>query len=143
MPTQNLQNHTQSVPAFLALGLVLLIALIGAVVNLFNSIGDHQRIYSASLLVVLTLCVLVTAFFARTFALKVQDRAIRAEENLRHFALTGKLLPSSLTIHQIVSLRFASDSEFPALAAEAVSKKLAPRMIKENVKSWRADTYRA
>lgn len=143
MPTQNLQNHTQSVPAFLALGLVLLIALIGAVVNLFNSIGDHQRIYSASLLVVLTLCVLVTAFFARTFALKVQDRAIRAEENLRHFALTGKLLPASLTIHQIVSLRFASDAEFPALAAEAASKKLAPRMIKENVKSWRADTYRA
>ncbi len=142
MPTQNLQNHPQRVPGFLALGFVLLLAFIGACVNLYNSIGDHQRIYSASLLVVLTVCVFVTAFFARTFALKAQDRGIRAEENLRHFALTGKLLPVNLTINQIISLRFASDSEFPALAAEATSKNLDPKTIKENVKSWRADTHR-
>ncbi|MGZ8919179.1 MAG: DUF6526 family protein, partial [Methylobacter sp.] len=30
--------------------------------------------------------------FARSFALKAQDRAIRAEENLRHYVLTGKLI---------------------------------------------------
>ena len=119
MPTQNLQNHAQRVPAFLALGFVLLLSFIGACVNLSNSIGDHQRIYSASLLVVLTLCVFITAFFARTFALKAQDRGIRAEENLRHYVLTGKLLPSSLSINQIISLRFASDAEFPALVADA------------------------
>ena len=142
MPTQNLQNHAQRPSGFLALGFVLLLCLIGACVNLYNSIGDHQRIYSASLLVVLTLCVFVTAFFARHYALKAQDRGIRAEENLRHFALTGKLLPANLSIRQIISLRFASDSEFPTLAAEAASKNLDPKPIKEQVKSWRADTYR-
>lgn len=142
MPTQNLQNHAQRPSGFLALGFVLLLCFIGACVNLCNSIGDHQRIYSASLLVVLTLCVFFTAFFARHYALKAQDRGIRAEENLRHFVLTGKLLPANLSIQQIISLRFASDSEFPTLAAEAASKNLDPKTIKEQVKSWRADTYR-
>ena len=30
--------------------------------------------------------------FVRAFPLKAQDRAIRAEEQLRHYVLTGKLL---------------------------------------------------
>jgi quinol-cytochrome oxidoreductase complex cytochrome b subunit len=78
MPTQNIENHAQRVPAFLAVGVTLMVTIIGCGVNLYNSIGDHQRIYSASLLLVLTICVFMTAFFARTFALKAQDRAIRA-----------------------------------------------------------------
>jgi len=36
--------------------------------------------------------------FTRNLAMGVQDRAIRAEENLRHFTLTGKLLDPRLTI---------------------------------------------
>jgi hypothetical protein len=47
--------------------------------------------------VVLTVCLSLTALFARMFALKAQDRAIRAEENLRHFVITGKLLDPRLT----------------------------------------------
>ena len=57
--------------------------------------------------------------FTRNFAMGVQDRAIRAEENLRHFALTGKRLDPRLTIKQIVGLRFASDAEFVELARKA------------------------
>lgn len=142
MPEQNYQNHTQRVPAFLAVGLALFISIIGSFVNLYNSIGDHQRIYSASLLVVLSICLFVVAFFARTFALKAQDRGIRAEENLRHFVLTGKLLDPRLTIQQIIALRFASDAEFPQLAVQAVEKNLDQKTIKEQVKNWRADTHR-
>jgi len=100
------------------------------------------RIYSASLIVVLTVCLILTATLARIFALKAQDRAIRAEENLRHFAMTGKLLDARLSIKQIVAVRFASDQEFVALARKAADESLTPDAIKRAVKNWRADEYR-
>jgi hypothetical protein len=68
---------------------------------------------------------------------------VRAEENLRHFVMTGKLMDPRLTIQQIVALRFASDEEFLALAAEAVEKNLDQKSIKMKIKNWRADTHRA
>ena len=142
MPPQNYQNHVQRVPGFLALAAVEFLTIIGAIVNLTHSIDDHSRLYSASLIVVLSLCLFFATFFARTFPLKAQDRAIRAEENLRHFALTGKLLDSRLTPGQIAAVRFASDSEFPALAARAAAENLAPKDIKQAVKNWRADWHR-
>ena len=74
MTTQNYQNHAQRVPGFLALGFVLLLTFIGAAVNLYRSLGDHQRLYSAALLIVLTICVFFVAGYARTFALRAQDR---------------------------------------------------------------------
>jgi len=81
-------------------------------------------------------------FFSRLFALKAQDRAIRAEENFRHFILTGKPLDSKLTIRQIIGLRFASDEEFPELAKSAVEKGMSEDEIKKAVKNWRGDYYR-
>ena len=143
MQSQNYANHRQTVVAFhFVLLPVLLLTLIGACVNLYLSLGDHQRLYSASLLVVLTVTLTITAFLARIFALKAQDRAIRAEENLRHFAMTGKLLDASLTVGQIIALRFAADGEFVALAQRAAAEKMQPDAIKRAVKVWRADTYR-
>jgi hypothetical protein len=143
MSTQSYENHTQLVTGFHKVLLpIIFLTLIGAVVNLVESWGDHQRLYSASLIVVLAACLLFTALFARLFALKAQDRAIRAEENLRHFAMTGKLLDSRLTAKQIVAVRFASDEEFVALARKAADESLAPDTIKRAVKQWRADTYR-
>jgi hypothetical protein len=79
----------------------------------------------------------------RQFALKAQDRAIRAEENLRHFVMTGKLLDPRLTIRQIIGLRFASDEEFLELEKRAVEETLSEDDIKKAVKNWRADYYRA
>lgn len=141
-PAQNFENHAQRVPLFLFAALVLFLTLIGAGVNLYQSFGDHQRLYSASLLFVLTFTMNIALFLSRTFPLKAQDRAIRAEENLRHYVLTGKLLDSRLTIQQIIALRFASDDEFPALAAKAASEGTAAVDIKKAVKNWRADTHR-
>lgn len=143
MSTQNYQNHAQRVPGFLVVGLTLMATIIGAGVNLYQSFGDHQRLYSASLILVLSLCVFFVAFFARTFALKVQDRAIRAEENLRHYVMTGKLLPPQLTVQQIIGLRFASDEEYLALIDKAIKDGLDQKAIKLAVRNWRADTHRA
>ena len=143
MPAQNYANHRQFVTAFHKVLLpILLLTLIGSCVNLYHSLDDHQRLYSAALILVLTLCLMVTAFLARIFALKAQDRAIRAEENLRCFVLTGKLLDPRLTVRQAVALRFASDAEFVALAAKAAGESLTSDQIKQAIKIWRADEYR-
>ena len=143
MPDQNYGNHRQFVPIFHYVLLpVLFFTVIGSIVNLVESWGDHTRLYSASLIVVLSVCGLITAFFARVFSLKAQDRAIRADENLRHFAMTGKLLDARLTVPQVVGLRFASDAEFVALAQSAAAGNLTQDAIKRAIKTWRPDTYR-
>ena len=143
MSTQNYANHAKYVTGYhIVLFLILVLTFIGSIVNLYRSIDDHQRLYSAALIFVLTGCVLLLSFYARTFPLKAQDRAIRAEENLRHFVMTGKLLDARLSALQIVALRFASDGEFVALAARAANQNLAPKDIKQAVKTWRADEYR-
>jgi hypothetical protein len=143
MATQNYSNHRQFVPIFhYVLIPVLFLTLIGSIVNLAESWGNHDRLYSAALLVVLTLALVVMSVTARVFALKAQDRAIRAEENLRHFAATGKLLDARLRTKQIVALRFAGDGEFVDLARRAAETGMSPADIKKSVKQWRADTYR-
>ena len=143
MEAQNYANHRKFVFMYhVVLFLLLLLTLIGSAVNLYESWGDHERMYSASLILVLCVGVLILCFLSRIFALKAQDRAIRAEENLRHFVLTGKLLDPRLAPLQIVALRFASDAEFPPLAREAAEKSLAPNDIKKAIKAWRADYYR-
>ena len=142
--TQSYKNHAQIVPLYhRVLSLLILLILIGSLVNLNKSWGDSTRFYSASLIVALAIATTMLFIFVRTFPLKAaQDRAIRAEEQLRHYVLTGKLLDSRLTMRQIVALRFASDTEFVALAQRAADQSLSPDAIKRDVKQWRADTYR-
>ncbi|HUP04326.1 MAG TPA: DUF6526 family protein [Bryobacteraceae bacterium] len=143
METQNYAKHRQTVGAFHFFLLpVLLLTFGGSITNLVLSWGDHTRIYSASLLCVLSFCMMLLALLARMFALKAQDRAIRAEENLRHYVLTGKLLDARLTVRQVIGLRFAADEEFVALAQRAAAEGLSEDDIKKSVKSWRPDTYR-
>jgi len=143
MSTQNYANHRRYVPVFHVVLFPLLAAtLVGSCVNLYKSLGDHQRIYSASLILALTACTVLLFFLTRIFALKAQDRAIRAEENLRHLAFTGKLFDPRLSIRQIIGLRFAPDAEFLALAKRAVDENLSEDDIKRAIKDWKADTYR-
>lgn len=142
MATQNYANHRQVVPLYLTSFGIIVLTVIGSVVNLIKSLDDHQRLYSASLIVAISVVLLPLFFFLRVFALKAQDRAIRAEENLRHFALTGKLLDPRLDIRQIIALRFASDPEFAALARRAATDSLTPDAIKQAIQNWRLDTYR-
>ncbi len=143
MQEQSYAKHAQYVPLyhFVLFGLLLL-TLIGSCVNLWKSMGDHQRLYSAALILVMNLSMILTTLFARVFALKAQDRAIRAEENLRHFVLTGKLLDPRLVPLQIVGLRFAPDAEFVELAQRAADKGMTQDEIKKAIKNWKADNYR-
>ncbi|MFM1774658.1 MAG: hypothetical protein RJA53_268 [Bacteroidota bacterium] len=141
MKTQNYSNHSRLVAGWHGVTFFAILAfLIGSFVNLANAEG--AALYSASLLSVAGFIFLCFFVFVRMFALKAQDRAIRAEENLRHFVLTGKLLPASLSIGQIVALRFASDDEFATLAQKAASENLPGKQIKQSINNWKEDTYR-
>ena len=94
------------------------------------------------LLLLLALMAAITAVLSRRNAQVVQDRVIRAEENFRHFLLTGKPLDGRLTLHQVIALRFASDPEFLQLAAQAAEAGMKPVDIKKAVKAWRPDVRR-
>ena len=142
MPTQNFKNHSQYVPAFHFVTLpLLLLVLIGSIVNLVTAV--HENILTAILLMVLTVATILAAFFGRRFSLKAQDRAIRAEENFRHFAATGKPLDKDLTMGQIIALRFAGEEEFVELAKKASIEKMTSKDIKMAIRNWKGDHHRA
>lgn len=141
MSTQNFSNHARYHPLYhYVMAPLSLLGLIGSVVNLVNA--ESSNLYSASLLLLVFVLIFIIGVLVRTYALKAQDRAIRAEESLRHFVLTGKPLPATLRLGQIIALRFASDEEFPTLAQQAADLKLKSKEIKEKIKNWKADYYR-
>jgi len=122
--------------------LLALAILIGSIVNLVDAMGT-AGLYSASLLVANAVLAIAILLFTRIFALKAQDRAINAEENLRNYARHGELLDTRLTIRQIIGLRFAADDEYDELAKRALSENLSETDIKKAIEHWRPDTYRA
>lgn len=141
MAEQNYKNHRQFVFTYHILtNLALIALLIGSIRNVIHS--SAENLYSAALLVLVSFILISVHIHSRVFAIKAQDRAIRAEENLRHFILTGKPLDSRLTLKQIIALRFASDEEFPSLAQKAADGNLSSDAIKKHIKIWRADTHR-
>ncbi len=96
-------------------------------------------------LLLVSVALLLVAGNTRVKDLKVQDRVIRLEERLRFAALLPPAtlaVTDSLTVPQIVALRFASDAELPALITRTVSEHLTPRQIKESITSWRPDHHR-
>ena len=141
MKVQTYRNHRRFVILYHGLTLIfLLILLAGSVVNLVRASGDG--FISAVLLVLVALILASLYAYVRLFPLRVQDRAIRAEENLRHFVLTGRPLDPQLTMQQIIALRFASNEEMVKLAKRAVDEALSNDEIKRAITSWRADHHR-
>jgi hypothetical protein len=142
MSEQNFKNHTRFVPLYHYVAGILVIAIFGgSIVNFLHA--DAHTHYSAALLLCVAFVLLILFWYARVFALKAQDRAIRSEENFRHFILTGKPLDSKLSMSQIIGLRFASDAEFPGLAKKAADENLSQKQIKQSIQNWRADNNRA
>ena len=141
--TQNFENHTKLVPAFHFVVLpVFLLNLVWSVGRVIQNLSFGTVV---SLLV--SVALLLLAFTARIFALTVQDRVIRLEMRLR----MQQVLPAELrtripefTVHQLVSLRFASDSELPGLAQKVLDEKLTDRKaIKKMIHNWQPDLLRA
>jgi hypothetical protein len=141
MTIQNNRNHRRYIILWHIITSLAIIALFtGSLINLAYS--AKENVYAASLLVLVSLIFFSVFWYARWFALRAQDRAIRAEENLRHFALTGKLLDSRLRPGQVIALRFAADEEFVALAKKAAEEAIRSAEIKISIVNWRPDYYR-
>jgi hypothetical protein len=140
--TQNFQNHTRQVPLFVAGQLVLLVNFVAHLISL-----RHGITYRSVMDVLISLSLIVLFVQARNSTLAVQNRLIRLEMRLR---LAG-LLPADLqsrigefTLDQLISMRFASDAELPALARKVLDDKMSDRKaIKQMVKDWQADWLRA
>ena len=142
MTPQNFKNHTRLVPGFHGVTNLLILSLfVGSIVSFFQADTRMDKLLSV-LLLIAACAMMGLSWYARTFALKAQDRAIRSEENFRHFILTGKPLDKNLRLGQIIALRFASDEEMPSLAAKAVEEKMSARAIKMAIQNWKGDYHR-
>ena len=143
MAEQSYSNHRRYVTGFhVILGIIVLLCVIGSLVQLYRAWGMGENRVVSLLLVLLSVAAAELFWYCRIFPLRAQDRAIRAEEKLRHYVLTGELPDARLDTRQLVGLRFASDEEYPALAGRAAEEGLSENAIKKAIKSWRADTYR-
>lgn len=144
MKEQNLKNHKKYVPGYhiIAFG-ILIILLFATGYSFYEAFKEHFLVRIYGILFLMTIYLVIIYFFSRIFALKAQDRAIRAEESLRHFIMTGKPFDSRLGIKQIIALRFASDDEFIELSKKAAEGNLSPDEIKREINQWREDNYRA
>ena len=141
MSEQNFKSHGRYIFLWHWITGAAIIGIIGgSIVNLIHA--DSHTHYSAALLVLISFVIASIFWYARRFALKAQDRAIRAEENFRHFILTGRPFDSRLRMSQIVALRFAPDDEFILLAKKAIDEKLSQKEIKRSIKNWKADHNR-
>lgn len=148
MNEQNFSNHTKVAPMFHFFMIPVLVAnVIFHVSSLFRyPMRSWYFAFAGILGLLVAIALLVLAFLARIFALRVQDRVIRLEERMRY----ERLLPEDLkprigefTINQLVSLRFASDAELPTLARKVLDGSLNNRKaIKQMVQNWRADYQR-
>jgi len=141
---QSFSNHVKLVPSFHFFVLpVLALNLVQSVYRLVHTWFSWDATVGA-----LTAAALVLlAFHARLFALRVQDRVIRLEERTR----LERLLPNDLKPRigefqpgQLIALRFACDAELPALARKVLNDKLTDgKAIKKLVQTWRPDYLRA
>jgi uncharacterized protein DUF6526 len=143
MKSQDYKNHTRIHPVYhYVLSLLVLVTLVATITNMVFAINEGTNIFQAVILVLMMMMIIIVAALVRTNALKAQDRAIRAEESLRYYRLTGESLDPALSMRQIVALRFAGDSEFVDLCKKAAVKELSPVDIKKAIKNWKADNNR-
>jgi hypothetical protein len=141
--TQTFATHRKFVPMYHFVASFLLLLNMGYAIwalvkglNFANAVG-----------LTTAFALLLLFFYARGFALAVQDRVIRLEERLR----MARLLPDDLqpridgfTAAQMVGLRFASDAELPGLARRVIDEGIGDReAIKKLITDWRGDECRA
>jgi len=140
---QNNKNHKRLLPGFHGLTFILLLTLfISSIHSLYRSFTEHYDLRFSVMFFIISILMFLMFYYVRSFPLKAQDRAIRAEENLRYFKLTGKLFDDKLKMSQIIALRFASDNELTGLTEKAIKENLSNSEIKKQITNWRADFER-
>ncbi|MEO7156836.1 MAG: DUF6526 family protein [Vicinamibacterales bacterium] len=140
---QNYGNHTRFFPPF---------HFVAAPITMLYFLNEVRHVWmnpnrSTAFAALVAFGILAGVFASRLMALKVQDRVIRLELQMR---MRG-LLPSDLhgRIHeltppQMVALRFAGDGELENLVREVLAGKLSSqKAIKMAIRDWKGDYLRA
>lgn len=139
---QTFETHVRRVPTPFAAG--ALFGLAAVLYGIYSAVTGPSIDSAVALLSSMGLMVAIAS--ARTNALRVQDRIIRLEMHVRLRHLLPADLQSrigELTLAQLVSLRFASDAELPALTRRVLDEKLTDRKaIKQLITNWQADSLR-
>ena len=139
---QSYANHTRWHPLFHFVVMPVLL------INVIWTIVDCVRYptWNCHWWIVVSVALVLLGFMTRTYSLKVQDRLIRLEEQLRYQRLLSADLAqqaASLAVGQIIALRFAADEELEGLVREVLGGRLTkPAEIKQAIKHWRADEFR-
>jgi hypothetical protein len=149
MPDLDYKNHRKMVPIYhygifgiLAANLVWTVVLLSQASAWATPWTAIDRV----LAVLVALALIGIASYTRLFPLRVQDRLIRAEERER----LGRLLPpdlaaraGTLSMGQLIALRFAADDELPELVRAVLDENIRNReQIKQRIKTWRPDPHR-
>ena len=148
-PPQSYANHSRFDPlfhyvAFSLLVVMLLLTCVLVIMTLRAGLGAASVLMAAWMLTTWAMAFLAL-LFARSYALKVQDRVIAIEVERRYERLGGTKtspLAERLEPGQLVALRFASDGELVALADRAAAESMKSADIKKAITSWRADHRR-
>jgi hypothetical protein len=142
-PTQSFEKHAQFTPIYHYFTTPLaFVYLVWAIRRLITNPNADTVFMLVGALAILGL-VAVT----RLSPLRVQDRLIRLEERLR----LARVLPADLQSRieelaprHLVALRFAPDAEVSDLVRKVLANPaMTPKEIKQQVRNWRADFFRA
>jgi hypothetical protein len=134
MKTQNFANHTYFPTMTPVAGLPAIVALL-----LF---GFEAFRHPSPEAFGLAFSAIVLALISRAYTVRLQDRIIRLEMQVRLERLGKALEFQRLTIPQLVALRFAPDSELRDLVDVALKENLSLDQIKRSIKDWQPDFHR-
>ena len=137
MPEQSYANHAHRPTAWLVTSFLAL----AAALTLAWGVVEDVSLQTIAL-VVLAVAVVMTVMLVRQFALRLQDRIIRLEMQVRLARLGRSEEAARLSLRQIIALRFASDAELAALVTRALTENMSADEIKRAVTQWQADELR-
>lgn len=141
---QTYANHAQFTPVYhYFTSPIALIYLIWTVKRLIGNPGSDTA-YALVGALAITGLVLV----ARFSPLRVQDRVIRLEEQLRYVKLLSADVvartEATFSPRHYIALRFASDAELPGLVNTVLANPaMTGKEIKQAIRNWRGDYFRA
>jgi predicted lysophospholipase L1 biosynthesis ABC-type transport system permease subunit len=134
---QSYANHRKRAPLWLAAATTAMLGFL--LVVLF--FARQPSVVTAGL-VLMGFALLCTVMMVRGYAIRLQNRIIRLEMQVRLARLGRERDLDRLSVPQVIALRFASDAELPALIDRALGESLTPDQIKRAVTAWQADHLR-
>ena len=139
---QNVGNHAKVPRNFhIITGLVLVTIILGVT----GLVKESVQIASMGI-VTAAISIFLSALTSRLYSTSLQDRIIKTEMKLRlRDILDADLLTKaeSLSLTQLIALRFASDTEMPGLIEKVLSENITKGgEIKKLVTDWQGDYRR-